>query len=139
MSERPRYKSLLSEYRNVIFAIRTKRRDMKFEDLWTMLADALIEAAKQGAGVRMTEKTADAMAAHLLDGMLPTAEMPFDWAPLEREIAKALEKGSEASRARARGLAQALAMLRFPRLWERSTAKQRLELVRNELEQNPWT
>lgn len=124
------FKSLMSQYRGIIFAIRTAKRDPSYEDLRYTLADALIEAAKRGAGVRLPTEKADGMAAHLMDGMLPVASMPGDYQSVERELMKALDKGS---RQRAVGLAQALAMMKYPSVWARAGNAKRAELIKGEM------
>lgn len=135
-STRP-YKSLLLQYRGVMFAVRTTRREPEYHTLRTTLGDALIEAAEIGAGVRMKESTADNIAAYLLDGMIPCMVMPADYAPVEAEIQAALDRGTEASRARARGLAQALAMLKLPRSWAWADSRSRAAMVKKEMAE--WT
>ena len=134
MGESPyRAMSLMSQYRGVMFAVRTHKREMKYEDLRYLLSDALIEAAKLGAGVRLPEEKADNMVAYLLNGMLPTLPMPNNYDPLEAELEAALDKGTEQSIARAKGIAQALAMIRYPRSWEWANGKKRLEMVKKEM------
>lgn len=131
---RPLFKELLSEFRGTMFAIRTQRKEMKYEDLRYLLGDALIHAAQKGAGFQLEMEEADNMAAYLLDGMLPTCTMPNDYGPVEDAITKALDQGTEAARARARGLAQALAMIKYPRSWRWASNKDRVDMVRKEME-----
>ena len=120
---------ILSQYRATIFAIRTSRRDTGYSELQVTLGDALVHAAKLGAGKRMSEDTADKMAAYLLDGMLPTASMPNDYGPIEEALQQALDKG-EKGRQRAVGMAQALAMIKYPRAWSVASGKVRARNAR---------